>query len=481
MRTTHTSALAPMRPAPYEVVPPPGVKCFTEYLRAAGYFCTNDDKTDYQFAPPRTAWDRCARGAHWRERPDPKQPFFAVVNPTRTHESGQWADRGEPTTPPGDVDVPPYLVNGPETRKAIARQYDNIAKSDHQLGELLAQLDSDGLADDTIVFVWSDHGEGLPRRKRWPLDSGTRVPLVVAAGANARKNIPNLPGEGETSDGVQSLIDLAPTVLSLCGITLPAHLQGRPFVGAEARERGFALATRDRYDESYDKVRSVRDSRYRYVRNDMPELSRLLWIPYSFKHPAMRELMEARRAGTLTAAQRYFLECPRPVEELYDVQADPHETQNLAAVPGHAEALDRLRTLLAMQLRKHGDLGDEPEAQMVERFWPGKSAGAAQPQTARPVVLPIAEDWPFGKPHVPQAAIETELSLAAPAETMLHCPTQGASLAFTFESGPADQVAWRLYGEPIALPMGESRLRLRAHRIGYRESDEVAVQLRVVG
>ncbi len=479
MRTTHDNAIAPVPPVPYEAVPPVGVKCFTEYLRHAGYFCTNDHKTDYQFAPPRTAWDRCWPGAHWRDRPDPKQPFFAVINPTRTHESGQWADRGDPVTPPADVEVPPWLVDGPETRRAIARQYDNIGRSDAELGSLLAQLDEDGLADDTVVFVWSDHGEGLPRSKRWPLDSGTRIPLIVAAGANVRKNLPDLLGDGETSDDVQSLIDLAPTVLSLCGVERPAHLHGRPFIGPGARPREHAIATRDRYDEAYDKVRSLRDARYRYVRNDLPDQSRMLWIPYSFKHPAMGELLRARRDGSLTAAQDYLFAPTRPVEELYDTQAYPLETTNLAADPAHADALARLREALIAALREHGDLGEEPEAQMVERFWPGKSAGAAQPRTARPVVLPMAEDWPLGRPFVPQPPVDLELRLAEPAELMLHCPTQGASIAYTFEAGPADAVAWQVYGGPVPLPTGPGRLRVRAHRIGHRESEEVAVAFQV--
>jgi len=216
MRTTHTNPHTPELPTPYSAVPPPYVRTFTEYLRGAGYFCTNNQKTDYQFAPPLTAWDECNDTAHWRHR-DKNQPFFAVFNPTVTHESGMWPREDRPLqTDPEKVQLPPYLPDTPKARQALARHYDNLAQADRQVGEILGQLEEDGLAADTIVFLWSDHGEGLPRGKRWPYDAGIRIPLIV-----------RWPGQlepGSVSENLVSLIDLGPTVLSLAGIEIPQHM-----------------------------------------------------------------------------------------------------------------------------------------------------------------------------------------------------------------------------------------------------------------
>ena len=179
MRTTHTNRFVPNLPTPYSAVLPHYVRCFTEYLRATGYYCTNNFKTDYQFDPPITAWDECSPKAHWRNRPDPDQPFFAVFNPTRTHESGMWPEKcPEITFDPDDIRVPPYFPDTPKVREAMARMYTNIEYCDRILGELLAQLEEDGLAENTVVFHWSDHGP-LPRGKRWLYDSGIHVPLIV--------------------------------------------------------------------------------------------------------------------------------------------------------------------------------------------------------------------------------------------------------------------------------------------------------------
>jgi len=153
MRTRHTNAHAPQMPTPYDAVPPHYVKCFPEYLRMAGYYCTNNTKTDYQFTPPITAWDELSAQAHWRNRPD-GTPFFAVFNRTVTHESGMWPEkRPEVETDPDSVTLPPYIPNTPKARLALARHYDNIADNDAWVGEMLQQLEDDGLADNTIVFI----------------------------------------------------------------------------------------------------------------------------------------------------------------------------------------------------------------------------------------------------------------------------------------------------------------------------------------
>ena len=243
MRTLSGAPFAP-EPTPYSVVPPHYVKTFTEYLRAAGYYTSNNVKEDYQFETPVTAWDESSDSAHWRGRTDPAQPFFAVFNFTTTHESRIWPDPAaaaealglppafappvpEPLrTDPEAVTVPPYYPDTPVVRRDIAQQYDNIATMDAQAGAVLAQLEEDGLADNTIVFFWSDHGDGLPRHKRWLYDSGLHVPMII-----------RMPGQQPSvNNDLISFLDLAPTVLSLAGIEPPAHMQGHALMGAFAIE-----------------------------------------------------------------------------------------------------------------------------------------------------------------------------------------------------------------------------------------------------
>ncbi len=460
MRTSHHNAVAPLASPPYSVVPPPYVRTFTEYLRAAGYFCTNNAKTDYQFTPPLTAWDLCGERAHFRRR-DADQPFFAVFNFTVTHESGMWPRADRPLrTDPDRVVPPPHLPNTAPVREALARHYDNLEAADARVGEVLSELAADGHAEDTIVFLWSDHGEGLPRGKRWPYDAGIRIPLIV--------RWPGALPPGSTAEELVSLIDLGPTVLSLTGVPVPLHLQGQPFLGPRARPRTYVYASRDRHDEAYDMVRAVRDRRYKYLRNFFPDRPYLPWIPYRNRHPAMQELWRLEAAGALEGPQRLLLQASRPAEELYDCEADPYELNNLAADPAQEGTLERLRTALDDWRARVGDLGDVPEERMVEQMWPG----GVQPQTQPPVFAVLGE----GEPGITPSEGGR---YRGPVLLQLHCPTQGASIAYRLEGDAPER--WRLYSAPLRLPQGETRLVARAVRIGYRDSEERAATFAVEG
>ena len=464
MRTTHTNDATPEIPTPYSALVPHYVKCFTEYLRAAGYYCTNNAKTDYQFTPPLTAWDEIGNRAHWRSRPDPDQPFFAVFNPTRTHESGMWPEETRPSRAglsqgetvlaefdPAAVELPPYFPDTPKVREAMARMYSNIEHSDLFLGQLLLELEEDGLSDNTVVVHWSDHGP-LPRGKRWPYDSGIHVPLIA--------RWPGYIQAGRVSDQLVSTIDLAPTALSLAGVNIPSHMQGQAFLGPRsAPARRYVYASRDRHDEAYDMVRAVRDSRYKYIRNCRPDLPYLLWVPYHNRHPIVEEMWRLYLAGELSGPQLLMFQ-PRPVEELYDTQTDPHEIDNLAADPTHAEELLRLRAALDGWLSDVGDLGKLDEAQMVRRWYPG----GEQPQTAPPLFIPICADSP-GRELSPGGG-----RFEGPLVVQLHSATQGASIAYTLQSG--GDARWRLYTEPLGFPPGETTLRAKAVRIGFSDSNE---------
>ncbi|WP_052360755.1 sulfatase-like hydrolase/transferase [Oceanobacillus manasiensis] len=463
MRTEHTDPNTPELPTPYYAVPQAHVKTFTEYLRADGYFCTNNFKTDYQFEPPLTAWDENGMHAHWRNR-EPGQPFFSVFNPMLTHESGMWGDMvrnyiykeettDRPlTTDPNNVEVPPHLPDTENTRRALAKHYDNLAEVDEYVGQILRELEEDGLADNTIVFLWSDHGEGLPRAKRWPYDGGIRVPLIV--------RWPNVLERGGVSQQLVSMIDLGPTVLSLADSTRPYHLHGQPFIGDEAKQREYVFATRDRHDQAYDKVRAVRDKRFKYIRNYYPEKPYLLWTSFSHQHPAYQDLWKLKLSGQLNKDQQLFMQNKRPPEELYDCENDPHELNNIAANPLYHEDIERLRLELDAWCKEYDTWGDIPEAQMVETMWPG----GLQPESAAPIFIPINENLPGMKPFNKASFQETT-------EIMLHSATQGASIAYTTNEG--ENVHWELYTGPIPLTKGTTTIRAKAIRIGYKDSEEV--------
>ena len=461
MRTTHTNRDTPEMPTPYSAVLPHYVKCFTEYLRAAGYYCTNDVKTDYQFEPPLTAWDELSTAAHWRNRPDPDQPFFAVFNPTRTHESGMWPENcPEIAFDPDAVELPPYFPDTPKVREAIARMHTHIEQSDLHLAELLGQLEEDGLAENTIIFHWSDHGP-LPRGKRWPYDSGIHVPLII--------RWPDELEPGSVSDQLISTVDLGPTALSLAGVEIPYHIQGQAFLGDQATPpREYVYACRDRYDEAYDMVRAVRDKRFKYIRNYRPDLPYLLWIPYRNRHPILQEMWRLHLEGGLEGPQEVMFQ-PRPVEELYDAQSDPHEIHNLAGDPAYEPELERMRDALDDWLEEVGDMGEIPEAEMVRQWYPD----GEQPQTAPVVFVPICEESP-GMEATPEGG-----TFKGPLLVQCHCATQGASIAYTIEEG--DDAHWLLYTEPLRLPEGATTLRAKAIRIGYQESEEKMATFTVKG
>ena len=417
----------------YECVPPPYVRCFTEYLRAEGYYCTNHTKTDYQFASPFTAWDP---GKDWRDRPQ-GMPFFAVINLAITHESQNWPKKNEKLIhDPAKAPLPPYYPDTPIVRETIARCYDNITTMDKQAGEILARLKEDGLDDSTVVFFWADHGRGMTRCKRWLYDCGTRVPLIV--------RWPGKVKPGSVSDDFVMLTDLGPTAMSAVGVKVPDYMQGRDFLGEQkAPAPDFIVLARERMDVSSDEhIRAIRDKQYKYIRNFMPERPYAWPIPYRDKMPVMQELRRLHDEGKLNAVQELFFRKTKPVEELYDLAADPDEINNLAESPMYQDVLKRMRTRLDKWIKDTRDLGGTPEDELIERMWPGK----VQPATAAPKI----EVAPAGDGR-------TTLTIT--------CPTEGASIGYQVDGG-----RWLLYSRPVTVE-SSSRIVAKAIRIGYKTSD----------
>jgi N-sulfoglucosamine sulfohydrolase len=456
MRTTEDRV--PELPGPYLAVPPHYVKAFPEYLRAAGYYTSNRAKTDYQFGVPFTIWDDLGANAHWRNRPDKSQPFFSVFNLEVTHESQIFptspARKGKPLlTDPERVVVPPYYPDTPLVRLELARMYDNIADMDTQVGEILRQLESDGLADNTIVFYWSDHGDGVPRSKRSLYDSGLRVPLMIRW-PEMRAGIAN-----SVSDQLVSMVDLAPTVLAIAGVEIPAHLQGRVLIGTKgAQPPAYVFGARDRMDIEYDMMRSARDRQFLYIRNFAPELPYAGHIIYRNQSAIMQEWLRLQAERALTGAAALWMRTSRPVEELYDTVSDPHQIRNLAADQKHSQTLESMRKAVTEWMSRINDQGLVNEPEMIQRMWPG----GVQPETAQPYIVPRRElDAPSRRESIPIGS--------AAMEVVIYVPTQGASIGYTTEDGPSAK--WRLYTGPVRVdaPM---TVRAKAIRYGYKESAE---------
>jgi len=367
---------------------PPGVAGFPELLRRAGYHATNNAKTDYNTALDLAAtWDASSKRATYRDRADPRRPFFAVFNHETTHESCLFPETDElpfAATPPAAVTLPPYLPDTPELRADLARQYDRIALLDRQIAEKLAELEASGESDDTIVFFYGDNGGVLPRSKRFLHSSGTRVPLIVRFPPKWAHLAPAAPGS-RIADPV-GFVDFAPTVLALAGVPIPEALAGRPFAGPSRVANEYVFTTRDRMDERLDMVRAVMDRRWLYIRNFRPDLPFVQPLAYMFRARGYRSWAREARAGTLTAATAaYWGE--KPTEELYDIDADPGSTVNLAADPAHAATLERLRGTLRGQMRRIRDNGLVPEGSASEGF------AAARDEDRFPAVRALDAAW----------------------------------------------------------------------------------------
>ena len=359
--------------------PPAAMRGFPAYLRQAGYYCTNHDKTDYN-APVnmRDAWDDSSKKAHWRNGPQGK-PFFAVFNHEVTHESclfGKYQPLPDGTDPQS-VRIPAYCPDTPETRADRALYYDQHRRLDAQIAALLAQLKADGLADDTIVFYYGDNGGILPRSKRFAYEAGLHVPLIIRFPQKWQHLAPAPPGS--RIETPVSFVDFAPTVLSLAGVDPPDYFQGHAFAGPKkvAPPKEYAFGFRDRMDERYDMVRTVRDKQFRYIRNYRPDLPWGMHMQYLWQQAGMKVWEKLYKAGTLNDVQKRFWE-EKPEEELYDLQADPDEVNNLAALPAHLPALDRLRAALRKHMLDIRDNGFIPEGSPLEGF-AGTRDGTAYP------------------------------------------------------------------------------------------------------
>jgi len=422
---------------PYSAVLPAEVKCFSEYIRANGYYCTNSVKTDYQFATPITAWDESSPKAHWKNRPEGK-PFFTVMNFIDTHESQVWGrSENEMLVDVNKVKIPAYYPENDIVRNDVARVYSNIEELDQKIGQTLAQLEEDGLLDKTIIFFWSDHGGPLLRQKRAVNNSGLHVPLMV--------RFPDGKGAGTTRDDLVSLMDLGPTVMSLLGIKPPEYMQGKPFLGKyiAKEKREFIFGGSGRFDSQNDFRRSVLDGRYVYIRNFYPEIPEVLNNKYRKQLPSVREMYRLNAADSLEGAPARLFAATKAEEEFYDLQSDPDEVNNQINNPEFKERISEMREALKNWQNQINDTGFLPEYELVNKMWPGMK---------QPVTTEVEVKEQKGK-------------------LVLESSTPGASIGYQVNNKVGSKY-WNLYYEPLKLNQGDT-LVTRAIRIGYKHSQPV--------
>jgi len=440
MRNRGSGKFFPQGISSYDAMPPADIKMHSEYLRLEGYYCSNNSKEDYQFTAPVTAWDESSKRAHWRNR-EPNQPFFSIFNLGVTHESQIWAKAKDSLWVDKDLDVPvpPYLPDNEIGRTDVRRMYSNVKEMDHQVGEILAQLEEDGLLEHTIIFWYTDHGGPLPRQKRLLYDSGMKLPLII--------RYPEKKKAGTIDDRLISFVDFKPTLLSMVGIQPPEYLDGRAFAGEfEFKDRReYVYGAADRFDERYDMIRAVRDNRYKYLKNFRTEQGYYLPIVYREQMPIMQELLRMWENGELNKNQAQWFREKKTPEELFDTWNDPYELNNLVGNPEFKEKLKELRKECNRWMTSIDDKGLMSEKEYIASIWPSK----IQPKTQCPLIDGIND------------------------RIAISCKTDGASIGYQVLK-EKEEVGnlWQVYKEPFFLQENERVIAL-AHRIGYLQSDYV--------
>jgi len=360
---------------------PKGIKMLSQYLRDADYFnllMGPKQKTDFNFAHHVAAFDamdgelKYSGGAYthaplgmrlltrpaWQQYGKDK-PFFAQINYSETHRT--FIQDTKNPIDANDVILPSYYPDHPIAKKDWALYLETIQYVDQKVGNLFTELEQAGVLDNTVVFIFGDHGRAMLRDKQWLYDGGIRVPLIVWGKGIAK---------GEISDELISLIDLAPTTMDMAGLTVPDYMEGHVFSGANRQPRNYIYAQRDRCDETDDRIRAVRDKRFKYIKNYFPERPYTQFNAYKkLQYPVMTLMQKLHQEGKLSAEQALFFAPTRPVEELFDTFNDPDEVNNLANNPAYAKRLKTMRTELADWQVRTGDQGMQAEDPAVVKYW----------------------------------------------------------------------------------------------------------------
>ena len=351
---------------------PSGVKLISERMKDAGYFTANvkdlpaeagfkaAGKTDWNFAAPKPAFDSQA----WDDLKT-HQPFYAQVNFQETHRTFH----APPHADPAKVQVPPYYPDHEITRKDWAQYLDAATELDRKVGKIMELLKRDGLLENTIICFFGDNGQAHVRGKQFCYEEGLNVPFIMSWPSGATAPAGYEPGK--VSDRLLMAIDLTATSLAFAGIQKPEGMQGQVFMGPDAEPpRDYVFGARDRCDMTVFRLRTVRDARYRYIRNFTPDRPFLQHNAYKEKqYPVWNLIKELAAQDKLTPEQAVLAAPTMPEEELYDLEADPYEMHNLAKSNQreHRAALERLSDVLATWIEQTNDQGRIPEPEDVAR------------------------------------------------------------------------------------------------------------------
>lgn len=349
---------------------PEGVFTITDYFRAAGYFTVNvtegkkkdkdgnrlptgaggSGKTDLNFIT-----DNLYDGRDWNER-DPGQPFFAQLTIQESHKGIGWTlcredkQRVPQTVDPDKIPVPPYYPDHPVVRDEMANYLDAIMLMDSYVGDVLERLDKENLLASTIIVFMGDNGRCLSRGKQFLYDGGIHVPLII--------RWPDGSHSGRVDDALIEGIDVSAALLGMAGIQPLPKMQGRDFLNPQVASRQHVFAARDRCDLCTDRMRCVRTQRWKYIRNYLPAIPYMQYNSYKIKeYPTWSLLLDMHEQGTLSPEQDRFALDRKPIEELYDLEMDPHEVNNLAHDPDHFEVLRQLRGLVDDWVSETNDAG----------------------------------------------------------------------------------------------------------------------------
>jgi arylsulfatase A-like enzyme len=447
----------------YNAVPPPEIKAFPELLRANGYWTATYRKLDYQFGNPFTIWDTISDSPTWRMRSkaDKKRPFFIYNTYEITHEINIWPDSTKTKffedmhldrsnlapdvvqRPPldslgrtiklEDITVPPYLPDTDLARDHIQRLYYNAMRMDQQIAKLIADLKEDGLEENTILFFMSDHGDCLPRAKRWLYDSGTKSPLIIYI---PPKYLPEGFQQQGNDSNLYSFLDLPPTVLEMAGVQIPDWMQGKSIL-SELHEnpREYVYGSRDRMDNRYDIRRSIRSKNYKYIKNFEPEKPYQQQITFLERMPLMHQILEMKKEGKLNETQLSWLADSKPEDELYDIEKDPYEIHNLAQDSSYAEIKHKMEEDLMTWMHSIDDMYKIEETEQAEKAWPN----GIQPTTSE---------------------VTFELKNK---ELYLDSKTPGATIAYR----KLNDKRWEIYTNPLK---NMDKIEAKAVRYGYKPS-----------
>ena len=397
---------------------PEGLKMFPAYLRDSGYYTTNNSKKDYAAVEGPGVWDESSNNATWRKREDKSSPFFHMETFKETHESSlhfqeKSYQNDKTKNDPAEITLADYFPDTPLFRYTHARYHDNIQTIDEKVGNTVKKLEEDGVLEDTFIFYFGDHGGVLPRGKGYIYESGLHIPLVIRIPENFTHLVDT--DLGSRQDGFVSFVDFGPTALNLAGVPVPKQVDGKPFLGKnirmdEVNARDTAFGYADRFDEKYEFLRSLHKGKFQYIRAYQNWLPDGLQNNYRYRMLAYREWRELFKAGKLTGEQAAFFQ-PKPVEMLFDTEADPHEVNNLASDPAHAETLKEMRAALHEHVTAMPDLSFYPESELIANAMSSPIAYGQKHASDIEKLADIADlaliDFEKAKPGI-QAALQSE-------------------------------------------------------------------------